>query len=78
MGVCPTIRRLFKLMQDRFARPVKIADHICIADMQHRKAKPIKCCIALEVRQNIMCVAIHFDDQPLLRTKEIGNERAYD
>ena len=76
MGGRPTIRRLFKPMQDRFTHPVKIADDICIADMQHRKTKPVQCRIAFEVRQNIMCVAIHFDYQTLLRTKEIGDERA--
>ena len=74
MGGRPTVGRLFKPLQYRLANPVKIADHICIADMQDRYAQPVQCRIAFEIRQNIMRVTIHFDDQPLLRTKEIGNE----
>ncbi len=75
MGACPTIRHQIKRVKDGFAHAVKIADNVQIANVQHFQVQPVQSCIALEIRQNIMRVAIHFDNQTLLRTKEIGNER---
>ena len=74
MGAVPTIRCQLKRAKYRFAHTVKIADHICIAKVQHLKIQPVQRRITFEIRQNIMGVTIHFDDQTFLRTKEIGNE----